>query len=249
VREAGRPVTGVGTVSPTTFGFGFGLAPSVLSGTATGSLPSRSPFLYSASYATIVNRGGGFFYSGGGPGALRLTQSGRGVRIAPGARQFGGTMRLLGKLGAQRRFVNPGQSGVWQGTHTWNLLPVIGRGTSFMNTTMTTVYNPTPILSAQNLTLTATGFPWTTGGVGVSATDFFSTSLYRAGYDNRTTSGSYGTLQLVSPALVAWQGPGAFEELRGVIAILKIQFLPEPRGWLALAVGMCALALLRRVRR
>jgi hypothetical protein len=157
-------------------------------------------------------------------------------------------MRLLGKLGAERRFVNPGQSGVWHGTHTWNLLPVIGRGTSFTDTTTTRLSNPTA-LSAQDVTLAATGFPWTTGRVGLTATGFFSTSLYRVGYDNRTASGSYGTLQLVSPALVAWQGPGAFEELRGVIAILNIKFLPEPQGWVVLGVGVGALALLRRVSR
>jgi hypothetical protein len=175
-------------------------------------------------------------------------QPGHVVQITPGARQFGGTMRLLGKLGAERRFVNPGQGGVWQGTHTWNLLPVIGRGTSITKTAMTRLYNPT-LNWPQDATLAATGFPWTTGSVGVRATGFFSTSLYRAGYDNRTASGSYGSVQLVSPALVAWQGPGTFEEWRGVIAILKIQFLPEPQGWVVLGVGVCALALLRKVSR
>jgi PKD repeat protein len=248
VRQAGKPITGKGTLSPTTFGLGFGLAPSVLTGTATGSLPSRSPFLYSTTYATIFNAGGGFFYSGAGPGTRTLTQNGHVLKIAPGARQFGGTMRLLGKLGAQRGFKNPGQSGIWQGTHTWNLLPVIGRGTSFTDTTTTRLSNPT-VLSAQDVTLAGTGFPWTTGNVGVRATGFFSTSLYRAGFDNRTASGSYGSIQFVSPALVQWQGPGAFEELRGVIAILNIKFLPEPQGWVMLGVGVCALALLRRVNR
>jgi hypothetical protein len=248
VRQAGQPITGRGTLSPTTFGLGFGLAPSVLTGTATGSLPSRSPFLYSTTYATIFNAGGGFFYSGAGPGTRTFTQPGQVLKITPGARQFGGTMRLLGKLGAQRGFVKSGQGGVWTGTHTWNLLPVIGRGTSFTETTTTRLSNPTA-LSAQDVTLAATGFPWTTGSVGVRATGFFSTSLYRAGFDNRTASGSYGTIQFVSPALVQWQGPGAFEELRGVIAILKIQFLPEPQGWVMLGVGVCALALLRRVNR
>jgi len=244
VRGLGQPIRGKGTVSPTAYGFGLGSG--VLTGIATGSLPSRSPFLYSATYATILNAGG-FFSSGGGPGALMLTRPGGTVQITPGGSQFGGTMRLLGRLGAVRSFVGP-TSSYWNGTHTWNLLPVLGGAISSTNNATATVYNATA-MSVQTLTLEATGFPWTTGSVGVFATGPFSTSLYRSGYDYRTPTWGYGTLQLVSPALVSWRGPDGSEEFRGLIAILNIKFLPEPRSWVLLAAGAGALALLRRASR
>ena len=72
----------------------------------------------------------------------------------------------------------------------------------------------------------------------------FPTRLARSGYDNRTPGGA-GTIQMVTPRLTHW-ATGAHW---GDIAVLRLQFAPEPGSWLLLAAGAGALAVLRRVRR
>jgi hypothetical protein len=74
-------------------------------------------------------------------------------------------------------------------------------------------------------------------------------ALYLAGYHDRTASGHHGTLQLVSPVVVAWRRSGArADDFRGTIAVLNILFLSEPGDWLVLGVGLGFLAVLYRVR-
>jgi hypothetical protein len=62
-----------------------------------------------------------------------------------------------------------------------------------------------------------------------------------------------GTIQLVSPHLVNWIGldcPSAGcvprSETTAGIAILRLQFIPEPSRWHILAAGICFLVLLYR---
>jgi hypothetical protein len=89
-----------------------------------------------------------------------------------------------------------------------------------------------------------TGFPWTTGRVSVSAAggSGFPTRLVRSGYDNRTPGGG-GTIQMVTPRLTHWAAGSHW----GDIAVLRLQFVPEPGSWLLLLAGLgCVGALSRR---
>ena len=97
------------------------------------------------------------------------------------------------------------------------------------------------------VSITAWGFPWTTGMVTITATDgFFPTLFQRTGFDNRTSMG-LGTVQLVAPQLVKWDFPGRdapWDRHTGAIGILRIKFVPEPSGWMMLLAGAGFLAAL-----
>jgi hypothetical protein len=88
-----------------------------------------------------------------------------------------------------------------------------------------------------------TGFPWTTGRVSVSAAggSGFPTRLVRSGYDNRTPSGG-GTIQMVTPRLTHWAAGSHW----GDIAVLRLQFVPEPASWLLLLAGLGCVGVLAR---
>jgi hypothetical protein len=96
---------------------------------------------------------------------------------------------------------------------------------------------------------------WTTGLAVVSGVrGAYPTIIARSGYDNRTSMGS-GTIQLVSPHLVNWIGlncPSAGcvprSETTAGIAILRLQFIPEPSSWLMLVSGIGLLGVLYRRR-
>ena len=96
---------------------------------------------------------------------------------------------------------------------------------------------------------------WTTGLAVVSGVrGAYPTIIVRSGYDNRTSMGS-GTVQLVSPHLVNWIGldcpsPDCTprSETTAGIAILRLQFVPEPSGWGMLSAGLGLLVVLYRVR-
>ncbi len=98
--------------------------------------------------------------------------------------------------------------------------------------------------------------PWTTGLAIVSGVrGAYPTIIARSGYDNRTRLGS-GTVQLVSPHLVNWIGldcpfPDCTprSETTAGIAILRLQFVPEPSGWLMLVSGIGLLGVFCRRRR
>jgi hypothetical protein len=93
-------------------------------------------------------------------------------------------------------------------------------------------------------------FPWTTGSVTVTAKGRGpdKTVHYAKGYDNRTPTGGYGTIQLVSPTLTRWLQPCCKFETGG-IGILRIKFVPEPRVWVMLVAGGSSLGALYRRRR
>lgn len=53
---------------------------------------------------------------------------------------------------------------------------------------------------------------------------------------------------MVSPMLTRWKNPlGDYHT--GGIAIMKLQFVPEPNAWLMLVAGTCTLGLLVRLKR
>ncbi len=98
----------------------------------------------------------------------------------------------------------------------------------------------------------AIGWPWTTGAVSVDAfgdayyynTLDFPERLRRTGYDNRTAQGA-GTIQLVAPQLTLWL-EGTLKQ--GRVAILRLRFVPEPKGLLLLVSGVGLLGVLKRRR-
>ena len=117
-------------------------------------------------------------------------------------------------------------------------------------------YNTTGMLLTGTTMVYVDALPWTTGLAIVSGVrGAYPTIIARSGYDNRTRLGS-GTVQLVSPHLVNWVGldcpfPDCTprSETTAGIAILRLQFVPEPSGWLMLVSGIGLLGVFCRRRR
>jgi hypothetical protein len=158
--------------------------------------------------------------------------------VVAGPNQFGGLMQVLGKLGTRNAGSTPG--GAWYGVFSdWGLGVA---GGSYAATSMVagtvTFFSPTSTFMSNAV---VTGFPWTTGRVSVSAAggSGFPTRLVRSGYDNRTPDGA-GTIQMVTPRLTHWAAGAHW----GDIAVLRIQFAPEPAGWVLLAAGLSLVAVL-----
>jgi hypothetical protein len=110
-------------------------------------------------------------------------------------------------------------------------------------------YKTTPKGAVKVSTILAigSGTLWTTGQVGNFAkTGAYYTSLWRTGYDNRT-SGGRGSIQLVTPTLTHWLSPG-FNTHTAQLGMLTIQ-VPEPGALLLLAAGGGVLGLLYWVSR
>ena len=117
-------------------------------------------------------------------------------------------------------------------------------------------YNTTGLPLTGTTMVYVDALPWTTGLAIVSGVrGAYPTIIVRSGYDNRTSMG-LGTIQLVSPHLVNWIGldcpsPGCSlrSETTAGIAILRLQFVPEPSSWLMLVSGIGLLGVLYRRRR
>jgi len=65
---------------------------------------------------------------------------------------------------------------------------------------------------------------------------------------NGSTPSGRGTIQLVSPSLTQWIDASPASHWTAGIGILRIQFLPEPRAFAMLIVGIAALAVAARLR-
>ena len=182
----------------------------------------------------------------GGPGAR--------VAISPGANQFGGTMRVLGAMGAKRAHSYKNKSYVGTGLSSFGVLGdectitcyVTGAQSYFQSHQYQTAR-----WRATTPYITTLGLPWTTGMVTITATDgFFPTLFQRTGFDNRTPMG-IGTVQLVAPQLVKWDFPNRdapWDRHTGAIGILQIKFAPEPSQILMLAAGAGILLALAKLR-
>jgi hypothetical protein len=123
-----------------------------------------------------------------------------------------------------------------------------GRTDGNMSPQYTTVNGTVPITNFSRFIKTAT--EWTTGVAVVTAPGFgFTTVIQRTGYDNRNVNG-FGTIQLVAPHLTNWffGSLGQTVSSLGGISVMKLQFVPEPTGWMALGSGVLVLGLLDRVR-
>jgi len=235
----------------------------------TGFLATYYPYLQSNTYATFVNDAGSFF-AGGGPAAglgqkmkTGMGQTAGGWIINEGANGFGGAMGLLGKYGAHVKYVVPGVAGTYIGTGSWNMVVAIGRDFKATPTGFTGMGKATNWLNPHDagnvyvnnyngkmstLASRGTGTRWTTGSVTLYATaGVFTTILHRAGYDTTTGMG-VRNIQLVTPTLTHWIGPG-FQTHTGQMGMLKLQIAPEPGAALLLATGGAVLALLYRMSR
>ena len=106
-------------------------------------------------------------------------------------------------------------------------------------------YNTTGMPLTGTTMVYVDALPWTTGLAVVSGVrGAYPTIIVRSGYDNRTSMGS-GTIQLVSPHLVNWIGLDCpfsdcipRSETTASIAILRLQFIPEPSSWFVLIGGI-----------
>jgi hypothetical protein len=161
-------------------------------------------------------------------------------------------MRLLGEYRTNRGLYTVSKSA---GATPWNL-QYIGAGASTAAGDVTAGLTHTAMISRKWLnrgsfgysprTATISAFSWTTGVVEVTASGGPQpTVLKRTGYDNRTPGG-VGNIQMVTPALTRWKHPFS-DYYTGLIATMKLTFVPEPDGWLMLVSGIGTLAILYRV--
>ncbi|MDH3519481.1 MAG: PEP-CTERM sorting domain-containing protein, partial [Myxococcales bacterium] len=206
------------------------------------------------------------FFAGGGPavGLGQKTKTGVGKQagtwvIHEGVNAFGGAMGLLGQLGARVEFT--GYAGTYVGTGSWDMIRALGRvpyaePTAYRTSKPTNWLNPHLTVNTytnhvnsmkSKVQLRGSGTPWTTGSVTLYAREgIYTTILHRAGYDT-VTPGGVRNLQLVTPALTHWIGPG-WQDHTGHIGILTLQ-VPEPGRVALFAAGIAALLLLHRASR
>jgi hypothetical protein len=243
------PATPVKTPGPTGFG---------LRRTTFGEFNAIFPYVYSYTYATLRNDAGSFF-AGGGAGAFNIKYYQGANTIAQivqkaGANQFGGVMRLLGQLTTKVCYYRNG--GCSLGGNNWRydaigtsaFISSGGMVTMGYSAMYTAMYYHTNLMQASTVNVHGYRFPWTVGTVTVSGLDPpHKTIERRKGYDNRTSQGM-GTIQLVTPLLTRWQQPAA-DQFTGGIAVLRLQFVPEPGKWALLASGLGLLGVFYRVRR
>jgi len=244
------PKLPVKTPGPTGFG---------LRRTTSGEFNSIFPYVYSYTYATLRNDAGSFF-AGGGPGTFTLKYkvgyptTVAEVKVKAGAKKFGGVMRLLGKLTTKGCYFKFGGCSLGNdngrydavGATPYTYMGVVSKGYGAYYAAQH--YN-TALMTVSTVYAYGPRFPWTTGTVTVSAKlpDYATTYVVRKGYDARTKLGK-GTIQLVTPVLTHWFNKGFVAETGGV-AVLRLEFVPEPEKWLLLAAGLSTLGILYRARR
>ncbi len=273
----GKPLTGMGLVSTFAAGpggaFTFAAAPATpgtgstgFRRTTTGEFNNIPPYLYSYTYATLRNasgffsQGGGFFTTGATPTMASIPYlTGMGAKVATvnvtaGPNRFGGVMRLLGQLTTKVCYYRNGGCSLggnnWLYQYIGESAPVGGNGVvnAPYNKTHMVNYYHTALMVVSKLTVKARRFPWTTGTATVKAfRGPHKTIEKRAGYDSRTSTSGQGQIQLVSPILTTWfQNCCKFET--GGVAVLRLEFLPEPRYWMMLVGGLSLLGVLYRFR-
>jgi len=274
--SGGYPATGMGTLATGTttvlaVGAPIALAQSAFNLSVTGFLRTYYPYLQSHTYATIHNEAATFFADGGPAAGLgELYKKGNGQTIGSwaireGANGLGGVMGILGKYGAIGRYVVAGKVGTYEGTSSWGIIPQMGREQSVTiigYTAMGKALFQNPIENVgvfvnnynsniSSLQVRGTGSPWTTGTVTVYAqAGIFQTILARSGYDTVTGTGTtkVRNIQLVTPTLTHWIGPG-YQTHTGQVGVLTLTITPEPEAFLMLAAGGGLLALLYRASR
>lgn len=264
--EAGYPITGSGTLvsGGATVGGVIALPAAAIVADVTGFLRSYYPYLQSHTYADFENEAGTFF-AGGGPAAATgmATHTGMGQvsgqwYITAGKNGFGGVLGLLGAYGAKAKYAVVGKAGTYEGTGTWAMVDPIGRpqyatpiGYTPMGKTTawrnpfekTNVYVNNLNGNTSLVNARGTGTLWTTGMVTLYArAGVQETMHFRTGFDT-VTAGGVRNIQLVTPTLTHWIGPG-YQGHTGQMGILNLRITPEPEAVLLLATSCGLLALL-----
>jgi len=269
VVQAGRPITGsllVATTGGAMGGLSFPAGGSrsedgIRATGIVGQFEQNSPYLYSYTYATLRN-GAGLFGPGSGLGDayLRLPREGSGapnahIQIKQGTHKFGGVMKMLGALTTKACFYRSGGCSFGWDDWLYDLAGATGEYrssggqiTKGYPALTTAIYFNSGIGAYSTIRVVGSRFGWTTGSVTVTAVGRgpHKTVHYAHGYDNRATTSMgarTGTIQLVTPLLTQWLQPAIKYETGG-IGILKLRFVPEPRGWWVFFAGTGALILL-----
>ena len=275
--QRGYPIAGSWNAVPTGTGHlaGFTIPPAPATGSLgirttalVGEFASHYAYVYSYTYATLRNDQGAFG-PGKGPGSFNIVYGPPGspfasINVKQGKNKFGGTMKMLGAMTTKICYwLRAGGGGCSLSVQDWRY-EVIGaptatspNGAPILPITMGRIYTfyerypcgPTSSGAYSCLTLSGSRFPWTTGSVTVTAVARgpHKTVHYAHGYDNRTPTGGYGTIQLVTPIMTRWFGYTDYET--GGIGILRIKFIPEPQTWAMLVAGASLLGVGARLRR
>ncbi|MEE2674617.1 MAG: hypothetical protein VX466_12530 [Myxococcota bacterium] len=237
-----------------------------------GEFSNIPPYLYSYTYANLRNDAGAFaagggFFSGAATAtkatfvnkftAMSSTTTGTTsgtiakVTVKRGANSFGGTMKLLGTLTTKVCYFYAGGCSLGEGDWGYEHIGAAGAKaagvvTAAYTTSIVIPYYNTALATKHSTTAVASRWPWTTGTVTVSATvrGPHKTFEVRKGFDTR--SAGIGSVQLVSPILTTWLGVVNFETAG--IAVLKMEFVPEPGVLVGLVAGLSLLGVLYRVR-
>ncbi|HEY5656548.1 MAG TPA: hypothetical protein VIY27_02040 [Myxococcota bacterium] len=199
------------------------------------------------------------------------------IRIWPGSRRFGGTMRwLYGENGFWYRVITDNWPWLtreffpatqWQREDTLTQVlgerASVGYGYRVRYTSSGDVHATTPVYGATVHTKAQyieTAMPWTTGKVRVYQPlgSYGATTLTFSGYDNRTVAGFLGRISLVRARLRhSCENPSdvsqPIRDFRhaGRVDRFDVMFLgqaPEPRSLLLLGTGIATLASLARAR-
>jgi hypothetical protein len=247
----------------------FGLEQSGIAGSFT----NIYPYIYSYTYINFRNAQGAFG-PGQGVGSFTITYGGATVngvphvgfeaiikqkqRPAAGGNKFGGTMEMLGALTTKVCYYFAQGCSLGQNRWRYDAIGASGVMTAagvvtkgYLGATYKAHYYNSVLMAQSTITVIGSRFPWTTGSITLAATGRGpgDTVHYAHGYDNRntTTSSGKGTIQLVSPIMTRWSGPGGNLETGG-IATLKIKFVPEPQTWAMLIAGLSLLGVGARMR-
>jgi hypothetical protein len=257
--QLGKPVAGTSVASTTRSG-GIVIFPYAIRTTGrAGEFNRQYPYIYSYTYATLRNNDGAFG-PGQGPGSFNYKYQPYDTTVASitvkqGPQKFGGTMKMLGALTTKVCYwLKAGGGGCSLGGMNWRY-EAVGAPAKYTQSGVITkgaIYTHYTFYSgggsSSPIWLYGARFPWTTGSVTVTAVGRgpHKTVHYANGYDNRTPTSGYGTIQLVSPLLTHWFGFVDFET--GGIGVLRIKFAPEPQAWVMLVAGASLLCVGARVR-
>jgi hypothetical protein len=274
----GAPLTGGGSATTTGTAFKLPAAAATpgpgngMRRTTQGSFIGEGPYLYSYTYADLRNDAGtfgpgkGFFSAGAATATLNFQNKAGGgtvasVQVKRGTNKFGGVMKLLGTYRNKVCYFYGGGCGLGAGTWGYQDIGAAGYKDSKAGSPVVTaswtnsflqVYYNTGLSTFAKYDVVEQRFPWTTGTVTLTATGRGPNKTFevRKGFDKRDSKG-YGSVQLVSPILTQWIGQfGAAAKFEsGGIAVMKIEFIPEPGGVVSLIAGVSMLWVLGRFRR
>lgn len=217
------------------------------------------PAGYTYTYATLRNATG-IFGPASGLGSFNIKhmqgkKTNASINVKQGAAKFGGVMRMLGALTSKVCYYRNGGCSIASNNWRYDAIGISAPTSNgvvtngYVVTSRPYYYCPATISGCgSSLLVEGSRFPWTTGAVTVTAVGRgpHKTVHYAHGYDNRTPTSGYGTIQMVSPLLTRWLGDVAFET--GGIGVLRIRFVPEPQGWMMLVAGIALLCAGKRLR-